>query len=1020
MLKLYHIKLCLHLGLVLTLLGAIGFPALSSAYTNINYGQPAQLPLPSNLPLADYEAQLYRWLMERRYAQLGWAVDKEVRDTGSFVEGHYYGTHPAVRIYYSPEVIQWLVNGRKGKLPDGAMIIKEMFSPPAVLYQELEHAPQYKNAPEAYEAMLTKLISAWTVMIRDSEASADGWFWGGPGAPKEGESIKAAIKRQIDDYSHELYSSFGGMCLRCHASAERESTFITLQNIKGFLPEEAPLRFHVDNSWRTQAHFEKYPLSLIKNDPFVKTHFMLEKPQLPWTADDLADYKKIKGIHIRDDMSLQKLAPEGHKTPNSAFLETFKAMPIITKDAVKKFPSWWADHVVPMPNSHEPYITSSNCLGCHGGLGGSPFGVDMFVKTGSNYGEGYNISEFGEWRWSPMGLAGRDPIFHAQLESEMAYLERDGKEHPEQVVGSLKANQAQLTNTCLSCHGAMGQRSLAMDAQRNTDLDPNFKLEYFYLTETLGSRDTKPDNYAYHKYGELAREGISCNICHHIDAPNAEAIEAWNPPERWLGEKADKKLAYALFHHSTGRFKMGDPDVLYGPFKNVAEKPMQHALGMTPEYNPYIKDSQMCGTCHTINLPDIGSTKDKHPILTQAATNPLLSNYNHSIEQATFLEWQNSIFAQKGNTKFASCQDCHMPSHLDPIDAKNDVQVKDIKTKIATIQDADYPTTENTLPVEDIDIPVRDEYHRHSHVGLNAFLLEIFEQFPEVLGVHKQDPMTFAKNGPDFTIKNMLYQAEHQTADVGVKINSIENGKLLATVTVKNKVGHRFPSGVAFRRAFLEFQVLEGDTTIWASGRTNAAGVIIDGEGKPLKTEFLDQKGDDGKYLYQPHYQKITCQDQVQIYEELNQNSDHEFTTSFVHRVHHVKDNRLLPTGWQFGSSFKEQGELMVEFMEATDPIGTQDDPDYRSEGLDFPGQDMLQYEVSLPEGTDTKALSVKVSLYYQAIPPYWLNHRFKAAPDKPATQRLYYLTSHLNLLNTPLKNWKLLIRSMSAQVANQ
>ena len=37
---------------------------------------------------------------------------------------------------------------------------------------------------------------------------------------------------------------------------------------------------------------------------------------------------------------------------------------------------------------------------------------------------GLNVSPYGEWRWSPMGLAGRDPVFHAQLESEMSACSR--------------------------------------------------------------------------------------------------------------------------------------------------------------------------------------------------------------------------------------------------------------------------------------------------------------------------------------------------------------------------------------------------------------------------------------------------------------------------------------------------------------------------------------------------------------------------------------------------------------------
>lgn len=148
-----------------------------------NRGKPADLPLPSSLPLQDYERVLYRFLLERCYAGLEWPHDKSVRDTGPYIENQYYGTHPSVRIYYSPEVMRWLKDGRKGDLPDGSMIIKEMFLPPAVLYQELGSDPKYED-PESYQRILAGLISAWTVMVRDSTAFNDGWFWAGPAAPE--------------------------------------------------------------------------------------------------------------------------------------------------------------------------------------------------------------------------------------------------------------------------------------------------------------------------------------------------------------------------------------------------------------------------------------------------------------------------------------------------------------------------------------------------------------------------------------------------------------------------------------------------------------------------------------------------------------------------------------------------------------------------------------------------------------------------------------------------------------------
>ena len=59
-----------------------------------------------------------------------------MRDTGPWINNTYYGTHKAVRIYYSPGVMRWLTGGRNGAIPDGAMIIKEQFTPPAARYAE--------------------------------------------------------------------------------------------------------------------------------------------------------------------------------------------------------------------------------------------------------------------------------------------------------------------------------------------------------------------------------------------------------------------------------------------------------------------------------------------------------------------------------------------------------------------------------------------------------------------------------------------------------------------------------------------------------------------------------------------------------------------------------------------------------------------------------------------------------------------------------------------------------------------
>jgi hypothetical protein len=81
-----------------------------------------QLKLPTELPLPEYEAQLYKFILNRKYdTELTWCVDKGVRDTGLWVAGKYYDIHPAVRIYYSPKVMYWLTGDpsylKKGNVP---------------------------------------------------------------------------------------------------------------------------------------------------------------------------------------------------------------------------------------------------------------------------------------------------------------------------------------------------------------------------------------------------------------------------------------------------------------------------------------------------------------------------------------------------------------------------------------------------------------------------------------------------------------------------------------------------------------------------------------------------------------------------------------------------------------------------------------------------------------------------------------------------------------------------------------
>ena len=87
-------------------------PASASAPSPCANARDHDLPLPTSMTPDAFHDRLLAFLQGTEYVTLGWCSDKGVRDTGPFVNGTYLGTHPAVRVYYSPEVMAWLAGGR--------------------------------------------------------------------------------------------------------------------------------------------------------------------------------------------------------------------------------------------------------------------------------------------------------------------------------------------------------------------------------------------------------------------------------------------------------------------------------------------------------------------------------------------------------------------------------------------------------------------------------------------------------------------------------------------------------------------------------------------------------------------------------------------------------------------------------------------------------------------------------------------------------------------------------------------
>jgi hypothetical protein len=273
----------------------------------------------------------------------------------------------------------------------------------------------------------------------------------------------------------------------------------------------------------------------------------------------------------------------------------------------------------------------------------------------------------------------------------------------------------------------------------------------------------------------------------------------------------------------------------------------------------------------------------------------------------------------------------------------------------------------------------------------------------DTLGVRTKDYMTGFTTDLEKAVDNVVQQAQSITATIAISQLHAQANTLVFDATVSNLAGHRFPSGVGFRRAFLEVKAMANGQPFWTSGTTNNKGQITDFKGNVLPTESFAG----GKY--QPHFNvsnPITSSDQVQIYEELTQDANHQITTSFTRRDFEIKDNRLLPAGW----SLNGPPDLKIPefFLEAMRPKGAaKDDPVY----LAGKGQSIVRYQIPIPQGVDPATVTVTASLYLQTMPPYFLADRYQTAT--PATARLKYLATYLGTLkDTDFENWKLLVAS--------
>jgi hypothetical protein len=843
---------------------------------------------------AAFKTRLDKFAMKRCYAKQGWEHDAQRRTS--------QGLHDTlIKIYYSPSLFKWMDKGqRKGPVPEGSMIFKE----------------EYPNE--------TGPIDFWSVMIKDSNLWWDGWYWAVVGTEVGSSVAKPSDTGACAEPDFPVKGPTALNCAGCHASAQTDGTGIGTFSSPDFIKKKGAGAARTGSAAEAESQLGGAGEAVSAHASLSSWVAAVRHPQPQATPEPPSEFTG--------------------RLPSSIFANV-KTLPADT--TVPCMVPESADFVLSKPASAggpSLFVTSNQCFSCHDAINNAPMPTNMlYTPPGATV--PVNLSPDGEWRYSMMGLSGRDPIFFAQLDTESTvHNNLKGQANP----------PAYIQDTCLSCHGVMGQRQFHLDNPNN----PNA-----LFTRDILADPTSP-------YGALARDGVSCTVCHHI-----------------ADENPDDPTTF------TGKFQVGPANSVYGPYPsgdgfvkvgdNVIPRPMAASVGIIPIFGAQIQKVTPCASCHTIVLP-----------VYDASGNQVMEGGvpKTDFEQTTYFEWLNSSYAPS-----KPCQSCHMPDNFKGVK---------LNFKVANIEDSTFPRIPiegpiTTWPSDELILETRTDYARHQLLGVNLFAMEMFDQFRTDLGLYKQDlllpPEAANTSAHQNAIDGAVTQAQTATAQVTIDSATKTGGNLQSDVTVTNLAGHSLPSGVSFRRAFLDFQVLDASgNVLWESGGTDADGVIVDSSGKQLVTEFFSPT----QQTIQPHFwtgNPITSDQQVEIYEEMIRDPQSQITTSFLSLDDKIKDNRIQPLGRSSSGPYAD----------ITAPEGTGADPSYQN-GC---GCSVVRYQIPLTPAL-TNATKVQATLYYQSIPPYYLRQRAEDASG-PDTARLVKFTSELDVTKySEISNWKLKINT--------
>lgn len=370
---------------------------------------------------------------------------------------------------------------------------------------------------------------------------------------------------------------------------------------------------------------------------------------------------------------------------------------------------------------------------------------------------------------------------------------------------------------------------------------------------------------------------------------------------------------------NSGNMNFDPSGNVYGPFDKLFTPPMVDLVGITPVYSERINDAGLCAGCHTLltNSVDLAGNLTGNTV----------------VEQATYHEWLNSQYDDAGANP-TTCQSCHMPRIAEPV-----------------IISANYS-----------GLTPRSPYGTHELAGANVFMLKILKDNTAALDIRANDSHF------DTTIAATLRLLQQESLEMDLSLAGLNSDTIYYQLDMTNIAGHKFPSGYPSRRVFVEFVVLDdanGDT-LFQSG--------------VLRDDF-ELTGVDTSENFEPHYDVINEDDEVQVYEIVMGDVNGDYTSTLERAYQPLKDNRFTPIG--FTTSHAVYDTTLILGSAQSD-----DNFNYNL-GIEGSGTDRLRYHIPLNGFTGSATASA--SIYYQTLPPRFTREMFSfSTPEIDAFRSMY------------------------------